>query len=47
MADPFEHPPFIVPKVDETGHIKLTPQEWAVLIQWLQKFKDYVQDNLP
>ena len=46
MADPYQNPPIIKPKVED-GYIKLTPQEFTALMRWLESFKKYVEDNLP
>lgn len=47
MATNFENVPQIKPTIDQDGYVRISPQEWAMLMLWLQKFKTYTQENLP
>lgn len=41
----FEVPPKIGTEVDEDGYVKLTEEEWDLLMTWLERFTQFVSDN--
>lgn len=47
MAAEFENPPKIHPRINGEGYVQITPEQWAALLFWLEKFKKYTQENLP
>ena len=46
MTSPvFEPPPRIGATVDEEGYIRLTPQEWALLMSYLEQLTQFLSNN--
>ena len=41
----FEPPPRIGATIDEDGYIRITPQEWASLMSYLEQFTQFVSNN--
>tara|TARA_R110000803_G_scaffold193151_1_gene256092 strand:- start:231 stop:377 length:147 start_codon:yes stop_codon:yes gene_type:complete len=41
----FEPPPRVAGTIDEDGYVRITPQEWASLTAWMERFTKFVANN--